>query len=283
MSRRDDDARRLATWVSGLLLLLSGCGERPMAVFILAGQSNMGGIGRAEDVPPALARAYADARLLTERQRTWQPLAPQETRHVGRRFGPELTFAAAMSELYPDREIGVIKWTWGGSMISIWDPDVRTVEQMERIPEVRKNWLRKGPPFRGLIDTTRRLIDEEHVEVLGLMWMQGESDCSSAARAAEYEERLRTLMQQVRAQLGIPDLPIVIGLVNPEGRIYPRAVLATVRAAQEQVASEDPWIAVVSTDGLATAPDHVHYDSQGQLELGRRFASAYAELTRSRR
>ena len=38
----------------------------------------------------------------------------------------------------------------------------------------------------------------------------------------------------------------------------------------------------MSTEGLGKMYDHVHYNANGQLELGKRFAKAYIDQARKR-
>jgi len=47
------------------------------------------------------------------------------------------------------------------------------------------------------------------------------------------------------------------------------------------VAAHVPWSAFVSSDGLASKPDNLHFDAASLREFGRRYAVAFAELTRS--
>ena len=51
--------------------------------------------------------------------------------------------------------------------------------------------------------------------------------------------------------------------------------MSEVRAAQEKVAREGPFVVMISTDDLSKLPNDVHYDADGLVELGRRFARAY--------
>lgn len=50
------------------------------------------------------------------------------------------------------------------------------------------------------------------------------------------------------------------------------------RSAQEKIASEDPLAAWVDTDDLNGAQNGLHYNKDGYLELGRRFAAKSVEL-----
>jgi hypothetical protein len=48
-----------------------------------------------------------------------------------------------------------------------------------------------------------------------------------------------------------------------------------VRSQQQHTPQQIKNSLVVSTDGLTTMSDKLHYDSAGQVELGKRFAAAY--------
>jgi hypothetical protein len=51
-----------------------------------------------------------------------------------------------------------------------------------------------------------------------------------------------------------------------------------VQRAQAAVAQRLEGVVLVSTEGLAKWPDELHYNTAGQLELGRRFAEAYFQI-----
>ena len=72
------------------------------------------------------------------------------------------------------------------------------------------------------------------------------------------------------------DLPFVLGLVNPPPERYP--AYDAVRDAQRRAAREFVNVHLVETDDLSKRSDNLHYDTAGNLELGRRFAAMYLSL-----
>lgn len=109
------------------------------------------------------------------------------------------------------------------------------------------------------------------------VWMQGEADAKSGM-AAVYEESLRGLMKQLRDDLKRPDMSAVIGRLSDHKN--GTAGWDAGRAAQEKVAKEDARAAWVDTDDLNGPKNDLHYNREGYLELGSRFATKSIELTR---
>ena len=221
------------------------------AALILAGQSNMLGDGlRAELDSAALP---ANVRLFDRNPRPGS-------------FGPELGLARRVSELMLIDELWLIKYAVGGSSLLAWDPDW----QPERA--ALADDAAKGPLYQRLIAHIKQVSRGQALDVKACLWMQGESDARYPLAAAQYEENLRQWIQRLRSDLGQPDLAFAIGLINPPGMRFP--CRAQVRQAQRQVAKRTPKAVLVDTTGLSKHADDLHYDTDGQLELGRRFADA---------
>jgi len=228
---------------------------KPTQVFILAGQSNMAGAGRAKEVPADVAKA-AREKVLVLRKGTWQPLRPWQ------RFGPEMTFGIAMAEARPGERIGLIKVAAGGSSLNDWKPKA-------------KSWSKRRPNFyTQLIDAVTATRADTSAVIVGMLWMQGEAEARYNPKG--YFEKLKEFITRVRKDTGCETLPFAFGRINPDEKKY-KGVKA-VREAQERVAREISNTAMVDCDGLAKRADNVHYDSKGQLELGKRFAAAMLKL-----
>lgn len=118
-------------------------------------------------------------------------------------------------------------------------------------------------------------------DVAAVLWMQGERDAGNNDVGREYLANLTQLIAAFRHDLALPDLPFVMGLVNPPADRYPAQ--AAVRAAQRTAAAEIANVYLVDTDDLSKRADRLHYDTPGLLELGRRFAGAVTSLRASPR
>lgn len=76
-----------------------------------------------------------------------------------------------------------------------------------------------------------------------------------------------------RKEFGGKDMPFVCGRINPPKGWNNREA---VRKAQEGIRREHyAWI---NCDDLSMHKDNLHYDTKGQMEMGKRFAEAMVKL-----
>ena len=220
---------------------------------ILAGQSNMVGHGQLSELGEIALPAKAS-------------LFDLNPRAAG--FGPEIGFARRFLDIMPRDELWLIKYAVGGSSLLAWAPDW-SAERAAIADDADK-----GALYPRLIRHVKNVMAGDEVELLACLWLQGESDSRFQRAAAEYQRNLTRLIMRLRADIGASGLPFVMGLVNPPRSRF--AYLTVVQDAQRRVAQTVPKVSLISTDGLTKHPDEVHYDSAGQLELGRRFADQLA-------
>jgi len=97
-------------------------------VYILAGQSNMAGVGMNHELPSELlevqenVKIYAEGTVESSLKKVWSPLRPGFGAGSGA-FGPELTFGRDIAKIYPDSQIFLIKCGWSGtSLQGDWRP-----------------------------------------------------------------------------------------------------------------------------------------------------------------
>lgn len=244
-------------------------------LYLLAGQSNMDGRGKAKDLTEAQRQPMADAIIYYRNPPAstdgWKPLGPGYSIAPGYKgklpsatFGPELGFAAAMLKARPGRPLALIKGSKGGtSLAKDWKPGAKGQ------PETQ------GPCYRNFIETVKRAQDAlkargDAFVIRGLLWHQGESDAS--APAGVYEKELTTLIARLREDLGTPELPVVVGEVYDNGK------RDRVREAQKKVAGAVPHVAFASAADLKTWDNGTHFDAPSQLTLGERFGAAMLTL-----
>lgn len=253
-------------------------------VIIVAGQSNAVSAGTdADDLTPD-ATTDAQIRLFSDvgNGATWTTLEP-----VNGRFGPEITLARALHHADID-DLVVIKVASGGS-------------------NLYEDWEKGNTNGRKLYDLLFQRIDEamgeliqgndDTVTILALFWMQGETDAKSAKTdsgsglppppqpetAESYGENLKAFFANLRTDLALPRLKIILGRLGDLG-LGPRhstgagyyEYLETVKDSQMEVAEGDAWIQWVDTDDLPLSrDDHLHFTSASIETLGNRFAEAY--------
>ena len=254
-----------------------------MDVFLLGGQSNAAGRGAVSEVPdPSILQntrvmLYHSPQLNSgEPARTWITLKPASS--SAGFFGPEIGFGNRMAELYPDRQIAIIKHAVGGTDLAAnWNPGVNADDTTSF-----------GPQFRIFVDTVDAgisdLIAQGYAPVVrGMLWQQGERDSRNASYGPAYPRNLSHFIKRVREQFGVPNMPFVYGQVLPvvlTGYDYRDAI----RQGQFDVDQDSGTVyatdgaRLVLADDLGMNSDNLHVSAAGQIALGTRFADAIGSV-----
>ncbi len=228
-------------------------------VYLCAGQSNMAGRGAVTEadrqIHPRVFALGADDE--------WGPAT--DPLHFDKAFagvGPALTFGRVLAEADDTVEIGLVPCAVGGSSVTHWQPGAKhggtnahPFDDLERRIEVARKW-----------GTIR-----------GVIWHQGESDLGRDAEA--YREQLLDLIERVRALVGQPRLPWVVGTLGD----FIVADVAEAPGMNSLLASlprDVEHLSVVRSAGLKDKGDGIHFDASGARALGQRFALAMLDLSR---
>ena len=230
-------------------------------IVILAGQSNMVGHGELSALDHADMPSGVNLFDLNPRDGC---------------FGPEYGFAREIQKRSRFDDLWLVKYAVGGSSLLAWEPDW-SAERAAITDDADK-----GPLYERLIRHFERTTQGEEVEVLACLWMQGERDARYKVAAAQYQSNLTRLIARTRNDLNQPDMAFILGLAYPPAQRY--NYRSVVREAQRNVVAGVKNVHVVETAGLSKHDDELHFDTAGQLELGRRFADQLLRLlTRVRR
>jgi hypothetical protein len=277
---------------------------KPFYMYILAGQSNMEGLGLVEELPESLRAVRPEVYIYHANRLPdnmppddagyWEALRPGhgsgyytdgEKSNYSDKFGPELTFAARMRELDPSARIAIFKYAKGGASIhpdaagdwGSWHPDITVgngINQWDHFLHHLKRAL-----------SVRDIDGDGQPDTLipaGILWLQGESDASFTKEIAEsYPENLKYLITSMRRAVGHPDLPVVISTISEsnmgeEGKVLKWGEI--VQEAQRKFQETDKRTSVISPPVNHGWSDAWHYDSKTYLELGIRFAEAMHKL-----
>lgn len=293
-------------------LMVPGTAQaKPIHVFILAGQSNAvgsGTIGAYLSQPDTINRYrrnlsrqpdveffyeislnekcfFLDSPVIYNSGGNWVPLGLQQaTPHtsgplcnpfynaptLANGFGPEITLGRFLAD-HGSNRVAIVKFAVGATLLG--DPV--------------RGWMWGGKLHQRLFAVLDSAIGAltargDSWEIRGVFWMQGESDATDKYHKQvylTYEENLINLIRSLRNYSHNPSLPFIIGEISPHlGSPAKHEYL--VRNAQFNVALNDPFTILVNTGDLEKTPkDEIHYSSQGQLDLGQRFAAAYFYLT----
>jgi hypothetical protein len=244
-------------------------------VFILSGQSNMSGGGHVLPEGLQFDPAVGDKVRIWDASDVWNKrgilgkwTSLNELQAIKKEMrsdmiGPEFGFAKAMSDLYPADEIHLIKVSKGGTPIDWWLPSANG----------------KANGHSSLLANLKNALEKigGEYEIMGILWMQGESDAKTQADAEAYQKKLEQLIALMRKETGKPELPFVIGKISSrilESPKFKMPFVKTVQAAQEAVTKTDKHAFTIDTDDLSQRDDLVHFDQAGQMGLGKRFGEA---------
>ena len=248
-------------------------------VFLIGGQSNAAGTGTAADLPAPYNVPQPDVRFWNygpEPQPDptyginmpgvgtgWVDLEGGYG-HFITDFGPEVTFGYTLNNLFPDDDIYLVKHGLTSQNLAVyWNPDGTGGVYNRFKPRV--DGAMANLTTAGLSPT-----------IAGMIWMQGESDAMVPAHAAAYEANLTNFINTVRSDFSTPDMPFVVGRINTYAWGTP-ADNALVRNAQMTVPGAIGNASWIDTDDLQWA--YVgHYGTQGQIDLGVRFANEFTPV-----
>ncbi|MCA9173029.1 MAG: sialate O-acetylesterase [Planctomycetales bacterium] len=235
-------------------------GKGQFHLFVLAGQSNMAGRGKVEDVD----KAPHPRVLVYTKDGRWapavDPLHFDKPGIVG--VGLGRTFAIELAKLDPKVTIGLIPCAVGGSPISSWEP----------------GGFHRSTNTHPWDDAMKRIHAALPAGTLkGILWHQGESD-ATPADAPKYAERLGQLVSRFRSELKAPETPFILGQIGQFPERPWTDDTRQVDRAHREAPEKIEHTAFVSSDGLTHKGDRVHFDSKSYRELGRRYAKAYLGL-----
>ncbi len=231
-----DPAKNTHTW---------GNNPKGVQVFILAGQSNMVGHGKAEEGHDNVKGAIGSLRYqvehdpknygyLVNKDGTWKTrddvkvwwrdsdvTAPRTVIKgnlkfgyaQGRNstwFGPEYGFGWAIGDRI-EQPVLIIKAAWGGKSLNV---DFRPPGAVAARGGI------VGPYYTGMLAYVRDVLDNLNTEfpewkgqgyrIAGLGWHQGWNDRVDKVNSANYEANLVNLITDLRTEFGNPKLPVSI-------------------------------------------------------------------------
>lgn len=237
-------------------------------LFLLMGQSNMSGgvgliAGDTKPVPSVLKMRRAKEGEGPKWAPGAHPLHPRRPNKKAR-FGPGLSFAEAYVADKPDVTVGLIPIAWGG----------RSIVQLSKGSEVYSDAIRhtKAAMQTGILK--------------GVLWHQGESDTVEQTKTDAYEKRLHLLIEDIRKDLGNPQLPFIVGNLaefygTGKDHKAPDRV-ARISKIKEILRSLPKKVAhsgfVESTGCRPAARAKVHFDRKSSSLMGKRYAKVYADM-----
>ena len=217
----------------------------------------MAGRGLYEDMIP-----IKTARIVTLRNGRWYKFV--RPIHADREFAGVClaeSFAEKYSELH-DTDVGLICCADGGTSLDQWAPG--------------------GVLFDNAVNMARLAMRSS--DLIGILWHQGEADCAPHL-IATYKERFTAMITEMKRQIGMPDVPVIIGglgdylpLRSPGGNLDNYRELNSVF---EKIAAESELIGFASAEGLTDKGDHLHFSSPSLYEFGLRYLEQFEKIAKS--
>jgi len=287
-----------------------------LRVFVLMGQSNMAGAGRADELMPPYNEKHDRIRIWANGR--WEYLVPSQ------RFGPGVSLAHELADFWPDDIIGIIKVASGGTGICGFE----------------KNWSyeraeltfdgKKGPLYMDLMNAVAEAKRISNPEFCGFVWKQGAADGTRKNLANEYYERFKQLILDLRTDLGVPDLPVFVPSYATDEELLKavlsnmsdedlreakkmageapendedllkavlsymndlpgakklsgkRPYIATVIMAQNRAGRDIPNVTTLYPGKLPKGNDGTHYSSEGYITLGKITATAVEKFYKTK-
>ena len=235
-------------------------------VFLLAGQSNMLGVGTASEMPAPYNVPQTNVKYWktdgTGRGEGWVDLRPRIVRDF---FGPEVTFGHTLANsIFPNDRIYLVKYAIGGTTLTTdWKPDGTGYCYTA---------------FKAAVKAAMQNLTLANLSpsIAGMIWMQGEGEAHTGVGSRQYAAKLTRFITTVRSDFATPDMPFVIGRISTY--YGTKANNQRVRTAEETVPGQMRHVSWINTDDLGQWPlgtDYPgHYNAQGQIQLGIRFANA---------
>jgi alpha-galactosidase len=244
-------------------------GQGAVKVFILAGQSNMEGFGGARTLDALGAHPTQGALLKKIRnddgsfvvrddvfiyyQRGNEGIKAPLTFGQGAgkdRMGPELGFGIGVGD-YLEEPVLLMKTAWGGKDLYC---DFRPPSAGKPAYEIPGKPREIGAFYKKMIEEVHQCLDQldthfpqfkgKPYELCGFVWFQGWNDMCAAREIKqqvfdEYAKNFVHLVQDLRAELKVPNLPVVIGEVGVDGEnVRSDSDMSRLRAAQVKIATQ---------------------------------------------
>lgn len=240
-------------------------------IYLCLGQSNMEGNARyeAQDTlvnPRFQVLSAVDNTKLGRVKGEWYPArAPLCRQNTG--LTPVDYFGRTMIENLPENvKIGVVHVAIGGCKIELFQKDKRQ-EYIKTAPGWMLGMLKEydNNPYARLVEMAK--IAQKDGVIKGILLHQGESNTGEK----EWPQKVKSVYDSLLADLNLKaeEVPLLAGEVVNADYGGTCASMNPIIATLPQVIKN---CAVVSSEGLSCAADHLHFDAAGYRVLGRRYA-----------
>ena len=247
-------------------------------IYLCFGQSNMEGAARAEPQDTTVDDRFLvlEAVNCPDLGRTmgqWYTAVPPLCRcRTG--LSPADYFGRTMVENLPKNiRVGVINVSIGGCKIELFDKD-NYKEYVSTAPGWMTNMIREydGDPYARLVEMAK-LAQKDGV-IKGILLHQGESNTNDTIWPQKVKIVYDNLMKDLNLNPG--NVPLLAGEMVSAAEGGACASMNAIIATLPQTIKNSY---VISSDGCAGKPDHLHFTAEGYRMLGRRYAARILSLS----
>jgi alpha-L-arabinofuranosidase len=246
-------------------------------VFLCFGQSNMDGAGRIEQQDKTVDERFQvlaaiDMPNLNRKKGNWYPAVPPLCRGRGR-LSPADYFGRTLVANLPEKiRVGVINVSIPGCKIELFEKDT-----FQSYVSAAPPWMTGfidgygGNPYQYLVDMAK-LAQKDGV-IKGILLHQGESNPNDM----EWPKKVKGIYDNLIKDLNLnPDnVPLLAGeTVNADQQGVCAGMNKIIAKLPETMANAH----VISSAGCTHKGDHLHFNSAGYREFGKRYAEAMLSL-----
>ena len=240
-------------------------------IFLCFGQSNMEGQGTIEQQDKTVDSRFqimeaVDCSNLGRTKGTWSTATPPLCR-CSTGLCPVDYFGRTMVENLPDSiRVGVINVSVAGCKIELFDKD-----NYQSYVATAASWMVSiineygGNPYARLVDIAK-LAQQDGI-IKGILLHQGESNSGDS----QWPSKVKKVYDDLLNDLALdPDsVPLLAGeVVNADQG----GVTASMNSIIAKLPQTIPNSYVISSSGCTAGSDHLHFNSAGYREFGRRYA-----------
>ncbi len=225
-----------------------------MHSFLLIGQSNASGRGKANKVEP-----ISNDNIFVYRNGRWRnmyvPVCPDAV-------SAGVCLIESFADLYQKErnvDVGIIPAAIGGTNLD--------------------QWVEGGVLFENACFMAS--LASRTSNIAGVLWHQGESDCAET-KYPFYEEKLSAILEGFRKRLGLYDVPFLLGGLGDYLEFCPRSTVFKnyiyINEQLKDYANKTEMTGFVSAKGLTSNDDFLHFNAPSLREFGVRYYQEFLKL-----